>query len=235
MKSILTSSNLESHSNLIHGFTTRAIADDFEKIAAAHKIASGNIFALKQIHSDIVICLDEHSDLQNLPEGDALVTNQKNILIGVRTADCLPILICDKAHHAIAAVHAGWRGLVKGIVLKTLHTMMRRYGSTSTDLEIVFGPCLGVKNFEVGDEVVAAFQTAFGERFVWDRGDRPVSPTGKPHIDLTATARLSCTDNGCRADSMAHIDLCTFERSDLFYSYRRERGTGRQFNFIGMV
>lgn len=214
MLSILTAPNLSPHANLIHGFTTREVGD-----------AISCVFALKQIHSGMVFCVDDKTDLSRVIEGDAVVTNQKGIVIGVRTADCLPLLVYDPVKNVIAAIHAGWRGFLAGVIENTFQILKQKYGCEFSDLEIALGPCISVKNFEVGDEVRAEFHAKFGEKFV----------SVGSHLDLVATAKNICENLGCDPKKIFSLDLCTFEHKDLFYSYRREPGPGRQFNFIGLL
>lgn len=229
MKSILTVPNLDVHDKITHGFTTRAVGDDLRLISAATGFATDKIVTLEQVHGDNVVFVDKASDLSRRDKGDALVTNLKGILIGVRTADCLPILVYDRKAEVMAAIHAGWRGLVAGIVQKTLSLMMRRLACKIENMEFAFGPSISEAHFEVGPEVIEAFRDAFGVRFSYHQ-----RPGEKPHIDLVATARMSCEDIGFYHRNLGEVGLCTFEREDLFYSHRRKPGEGRQFNFIGM-
>lgn len=234
MKSILTVPNLDLHPNLVHGFTTRALGADCARIAAELKpridVAPERILRLNQIHSGMVVCVEKGTDVTELPEGDALVTNVPGFVIGVKTADCLPILVYEHKARVIAAIHAGWRGLAAGIVQHTLEEMLRRFGCRIEFMEFAFGPCISEANYEVGDEVIAKFREAFGVRFSYKQ-----KPGANPHLDLVGTARMNCEDVGFYHRNLAEVGLCTFERDDLFHSHRRKAGEGRQFNFIGMV
>ena len=234
MKSILTVPSLDLHASLIHGFTTRKIGTDFKQIAQAleprAKIEEDHIISLEQTHSATVVCVDKNTDLKHLPQGDALVTNLRGLIIGVETADCLSILVYDRRVGAIAAIHAGWRGLAEGIVHNTLDLLVSRFGCRIENMEFAFGPCISGAHYEVDDEVIARFRETFGVHFSYKQ-----KPGAKPHLDLVGTARMSCEDFGFYHRNLAEVGLCTFEREELFYSHRRKAGEGRQFNFIGMI
>jgi YfiH family protein len=234
MKTILTVPNLDLHSNLVHGFTTREIGDDYGKIAVELNprivTAPERIVRLNQIHSGTVVVVDKNADLKALPEGDALVTDRPGIVIGVKTADCLPILVYERKARVVAAIHAGWRGLAACIVQHTLEEMLRRFGCRIEFMEFAFGPCISEVHYEVGEEVIEKFREVFGVRFSYKQ-----KPGAKPHLDLVGTARMNCEDVGFYHRNLAEVGLCTFERADLFHSHRRKAGEGRQFNFIGMV
>lgn len=234
MTPFLTVPNLSLHADLVHGFTTRAFGADYAKIAAAlapkMNITAAQVFRLEQTHSNTVVVIDDRSDPAKLPTGDALITKHPGIVIGVKTADCLPILVFDRKAKVVAAIHAGWRGLAAGIVQKTLGILLRECGCQLQTLEFAFGPCISPARFEVGDEVIEKFRETFGVRFAYKK-----HPSEKARLDLSGTARMSCEDIGFYHRNLSEVGLCTFERNDLFYSHRREPGAGRQFNFIGMV
>ena len=96
---------------------------------------------------------------------DAVVTDCRNVCIGVHTADCVPILFYDSVHHAIGAAHAGWRGTVQRIAQHTLRKMTELYGTDPKELKAVVGPCISLKNFEVGQEVMMLFRL---QVFLWN-------------------------------------------------------------------
>jgi YfiH family protein len=192
---------------LMHGFGTRFSRDWPPDVAA--------VASLRQIHSDKVL-LAEHSGC--LGEGDALMTNSPGIALSIRTADCLPILIADPAKRAIAAIHAGWRGTVQGIVPKTVRAMEVQFGSRPEDLVVAAGPGIGRCCFEVGPEVAAQFGVA-----------------GRAKIDLVETIHRQLGRNDGATGQFAATGLCTACRADLFHSYRRDReAAGRMVTVIGI-
>lgn len=157
---------------------------------------------------------------------DGLVTvgrgGETGVVLTVRVADCLPILLADPTGRVVAAVHAGWRGVVAGVVERALQ-VMAEVGAATEGILAAIGPGISVANFEVGAEVAAEFEKANLGAAVQK------SARGKgsnPHVDLQAAVRLQLTRAGVtRIDGN---DLCTFRDDHLFYSHRRENGrTGR--------
>lgn len=230
MNTILTCDHFLQFPKIVHGFTTRSVGSDIAKIAEHTKIYQDKIFTVEQVHDNNVVIIDEKTRRKNLPPADALVTNVKGVLIGVRTADCLPILMYDSKKQVVAAIHAGYKGILSDVILKTLTVLMQTMGCRLENLNFVFGPTICVAHYEVGDEVIAQFRERFGVRFSYDRSTYP-----KPHLDIAATARMILEDEGLFHRNFTDLGLCTFENEELFYSYRRQKEEGRQFNFIGMI
>jgi len=191
------------------------------------------------------------------PKGDALLTDQKGILLSVRTADCLPVLLVDPKHPAVAAIHAGWRGALARIVEKTVGEMCRVFDSDPRSLLAVLGPSIRVCCYEVGQEVEEAFQGRFpnADKFFRKRPEASASqpdrhspsflnmrPRGsnavsKPstHLDLIAVAQDQLQAAGLVPHHVAQVDFCTACRTDLFYSYRQEgSAVGRMLAVIGI-
>ena len=109
---------------------------------------SKNIFLLHQIHSNKFVYVNQKSRFSSKPKADAVITDQKNLPIGILTADCVPILICDKKKNFIAAIHAGWKGAYNDIISKVINFMMKK-GSNPRNITAVIGPAISVKNYEV--------------------------------------------------------------------------------------
>ena len=191
------------------------------------------------------------------PTGDALLTDEAGILLSVRTADCLPVLLVDPKRRAVAAVHSGWRGALARIVEKAVGEMRRVYGSEPRNVLAVLGPSIRACCYEVGEEVVEAFQGRFAnaDRFfrkvpqtaASQRERDPLSflniqPPGHDsacspsiHLDLAAVARDQLLAAGLRPRKVAAVEFCTACRTDLFYSHRKEGSlTGRMMAVIGI-
>jgi YfiH family protein len=193
------------------------------------------------------------------PCGDALVTDRPGLLLSVRTADCVPLLLVDPAHRAVAAVHAGWRGSLERIAEKTACEMRRSFHSQPEQLLVAIGPSIRACCYEVGQEVVEAFRERFNR---WEgyfkesrrkdtararRSPYPLlflsaRPPGQgpntdtaTHLDLVAVLRDQLQNAGLRARNIHVAPFCTACRTDLFFSYRKERTTGRLMAVIGMV
>lgn len=227
---ILISDHLSGFSKIVHGFTTRSVGADYEKISAHTGISEDKIFHVEQVHGNTVIVVDEKTQREKLPPADAFVTNLKGVIIGVRTADCLPILMYDSKKQVIAAIHAGYKGILSDVISKTLDVLTKTMGCQLENLHFAFGPTICVAHYEVGDDVIAQFREHFGVRFAYDRSTYP-----KPHLDIAATARMIMEDIGLFHRNFSDLGLCTFENEALFCSYRRKKEEGRQFNFIGMI
>lgn len=198
-----------------HGFGSRRSADWFPRERLA---------TLKQVHSNITV-IPERPGLY-LAEGDSLVTDQPGLLVGVRTADCLPILMADRKRHVVAAVHAGWRGTVQEIALSVLATLRSRYGTRPEDIEAAIGPGIGECHYEVGPEVAAQFKKYFPERNDLD---------GATRIDLAEANRRQLIAAGVPAPQVVNGGPCTYCLPAEFHSWRRDGPkSGRMISVIGV-
>jgi YfiH family protein len=151
-------------------------------------------------------------------EGDALVSNISDIGLTIRTADCLPILIADPTNRAVAAIHAGWRGVVAEIGPKAIAAMVHEFGSKPEGLVIAIGPGIGPCCFEVGPEVAIQF-----------------GYSGRTKIDLVETVCRQLGRNGVSRGQISTSGLCSYCNPELFESYRRDReAAGRMFATIGI-
>jgi hypothetical protein len=178
---------------------------------------------VKQIHSSIVLdaALDTSTEA---PEGDALLSDRAGIRVGVKTADCVPILLVDPSIPAVAAIHAGWRGSAENIVAAAVRELTARWKTRPGHLRAAIGPSIGVCCYEVGPEVARRFET-------WN--PKMGQAQGPVHLDLPAINEAQL-----RAASVADIwksGECTFCLPARFFSFRREREqAGRMLSFIGL-
>lgn len=189
----------------------------------------------RQTHGDSVLCVDE-AFLACAPEEraallhgvDALVTNVPRVCIGVSTADCVPVLLCDDVKGCVAAVHAGWRGTLARIVEKAVATMQHSYGCSPYTIKAVIGPSISLDAFEVGDEVFDAFRDA---AFPMTTIARKYG--SKWHIDLWEANRLQLLACGLDNEAVRLSGVCTYSRCDEFFSARRLGiNSGRIFSGI---
>jgi hypothetical protein len=189
----------------------------------------------KQVHSANVRSVCDTEDARSEPVAcDALTANFGRALLAVQTADCMPILIADERAGAYAAVHAGWRGTLTGIVARTVERMQLRYDSRPEGLRAAFGPAIGACCFEVGPEVLVQFR----EKYCYtDELIERLQSDGKAHLNLNQANARQLIDCGLQADRIYDSGLCTVCRNDLFFSYRRENGAktpvGRLMGVIG--
>ena len=187
---------------LEHGFGTRHDHPDQGKMAS-----------LRQIHSPIVVTAEQ---VGNCGEGDALITIRPNLGISIRTADCLPILLADAGHRAIAAIHAGWRGTSGQIVTAALKRMTEEFGTQPSEVFAAIGPGIGKCCYHVGEEVARLFGGV---------------SAGK--IDLAEANQSQLITAGVRAAQIEVIGRCSFCEAEEFYSFRREKEkAGRLISFI---
>lgn len=221
------------------------------------------VVTLRQIHSDIVHLIGPTDELRGgagrneAPlQGDALITRQRGVLLVVQIADCIPILLADPKKRAVAAVHSGWRGTVRRIASKALGRMQMEFGTRPQDVVAVLGPGIGQSCYEVGTEVAAEFQAQFPDAREWFEGpfDRLADSDNDPNwlpwltmkppghappaprvqLDLIAANRAILEAAGIPAKNISASGFCTACRSDLFFSFRKERATGRMMAAIGI-
>lgn len=171
------------------------------------------------------------------PRCDALITNEPGVLLGVLGADCPGVLLVNEPRHVLAVVHAGWRGVASGIVTGVVRTMARTFGCRAEDTRALIGPSIGTPRYEVSDEVVDAIRKSLPAQLdLSDTGIIHATRPGHAQLALQETLRTQLTALGLRDDRLAAIDLCTYERNDRFYSYRRDGArTGRHALVAGFI
>ena len=263
---------------LVHGFSTRtggeseldgkpalnlgftdwderaSVAKNRAKFAAALSAGQMPLVTMRQFHSDVIhVAAAPEAEA---PKADALATRTPGLLLGVQTADCVPILLADTKQRAVAAIHAGGRGTLARIVGKTLGRMQMEFGTRPRDVVAALGPAIGRCCYEVGPEVAQAFAAQFPMACDWfdgpfdqlAHGEEPlwlpwltmmppghVPPPPRVQLDLRAANRWQLVDAGVPESRIALSDLCTACRTDLLFSYRREGAkTGRMMAVIGI-
>jgi hypothetical protein len=183
------------------------------------------------------------------------MTDDPGLLLAIQTADCIPVLVADREHHAVAAVHAGWRGTVQRIVESGIGRMRLDFGSRPQDLVAAIGPGIGLCCYTVGDEVLSAFESQFPYarelfREVYDfdpvrtrypmlfltqraPGHSNLGPS--LHVDLVEANRRQLLAAGLKPSSIQIIGGCTQCHRDLFFSHRGSHGhAGRMMSVIGI-
>ena len=187
---------------------------------------------LEQVHGTDIVYLSNVQGVpkaQGIPRADGSYTDTANTVCAVLTADCLPVLLCNASGTHVAAAHAGWRGLCNGILRDSVATFPQH----DDQIMAYLGPAIGPQTFEVGAEVLESFlakaqnvehQQAIRAAFV------PSSTIGKHLADLYALARAELAASGVTA--VYGGEHCTFSQPEQFYSYRRDRKTGRNASLI---
>ena len=206
--------------------------DDKEFIDANREILcqelgrdKSRLFNAHQTHGDRIVCIDEdvlgmtESEVAWLLDGcDGLVTSLRGVCVTVTTADCVPVLLCDKKRKVIAAVHSGWRGTLLNISSKAVAVMTAKYGCDVSDIVSVVGPCISQENYQVGMDMRALFveqNSSFASFFADDKSD-----SEKCFMDIRGIVRKELENEGLRDVYVS--DHCTFRDADLFFSARRQ-------------
>lgn len=228
------------------GFTE---ADDPVNVAANRKLflkaVTGDpdfpLITVRQVHSSVVRHVTpETTGMGTSSEpADGMMTAEPGILLGIQTADCIPVLIADPRLRVVAAFHAGWRGTLKRIVEEGVGQMRLEFGSEAKDLVAAIGPGIGPCCYRVGEEVCGKFEAEFSYAAELLRemaaaagrsNDRPVL-----HLDLVEANRRQLLDAGLVANQISVVGECTSCQTDRYFSYRAEGGrTGRLLSVIGI-
>ena len=196
-----------------------------ERIISAFGFDPNQFVLLKQMQLDGILTLKGPVGENPPPlKYDAMITDIPNQLLGILTADCIPIFVVDRRRRVIAAINAGRQGTALGITKKVLRKMKEEWGCSERDLLVTLGPSIGPCCYEIDEKVFLKewepFSVAKGK--------------GKWMVDLARINMTQLEEEGIREDQIYRVDLCTRCHSDLFFSYRGEGQTGRQLSFIGI-
>jgi len=183
------------------------------------------VYMPKQEHTAELVHIED--DL-SVVTADAAFTLRHDIMLGIKTADCVPMLLFDPVHDAMGAVHAGWKGTAKGIAGISIRHMADRYGSDPSDILLAIGPAIRWCCYEVQKDVLDKVVEATGE------GDYHIIRDGKICLDLQSANRIQAGSEGVLPHNISVIEECTFCYPDKYFSYRYDRTDNRQGAFIGM-
>jgi purine-nucleoside/S-methyl-5'-thioadenosine phosphorylase / adenosine deaminase len=243
------------------GFTA---SDDREAVARNRQLLAeavtgdrtAPLVTLRQIHSSVLRLATARGAARERPwKGDGLMTDEPGLLLGIQTADCIPVLVADRKRHAVAAFHAGWRGTVKRIVETGIGRMRLEFGSRPEDLIAAIGPGIGACCYAVGEEVLSSFESQFAYaddlfREVYDTdpvrtkypmlfltqrapGHSPIGPS--LHLDLVEANRRQLLAAGLKPRAIRVVGGCTSCQPELFFSHRASQGhAGRMLAVIGV-
>jgi len=248
---------LEALGFLRHGFSTRkggvsrlpeadlnlsrvgwdsppAVEENRRRFLGALGLAPHDLATLRQVHSDrIHIIRDASASWNPPPEGDALATGQAGVALAVQVADCFPVLIADPVSRAVAAVHAGWRGILAGILAKTVRSMTQAFRSDPGELLVAVGPGIAACCMEVGADVQAPFERAYPSQQV--SAPHPTR-AGKYLLDLRIAMARQLFGAGVPAEHVYDLKACTRCRAGEFFSYRAEGPqSGRMMGVIAIL
>lgn len=243
MKPLIIKSYLLSRfGNVVHGISTRiGSVNDFN-----FNLGNFSNFDLKQIQKNrdaffnflgidktrVVFQQQVHSDKFTfvtepglIKENDALITNQRNLFLVVTVADCIPILFYDDKNKIVGVVHSGWRGTYSKILLKTIEYCKKEFNLSLEHTYFYFGPSICKNCFEVDEDVAIKFD----QHYVKKRNNKFL-------VDLPEINKKYLLDSGFKKENIQVSKLCTFEMSNLFHSYRRDKeNSGRMFGVIGLM
>lgn len=203
------------------GDESTAVAENHARIYAHLGIGAGRVVSPHQVHGNHVAVVTARDSGQVLPDTDGLVTDTPQLALLLRFADCQPILLYDPVHHALGLVHAGWRGVAKGIARRGVEAMQEAFGTRPRDLVAGLGPAIGPCCYTVGHKVAAAMGYALPD---WSKAMQ-VQEDGW-RFDLSAANAQQLAATGVR--NIEEARLCTSCRNEEFYSHRADNGqTGR--------
>ena len=224
----------ERTADSVHGWT---------EVATAAHVGVEHIGRLQQVHGADAVTYKKGRDWPGgrMPKADIVMTDDPSVALAVQTADCLPILIVDRKTHAVAAAHAGWRGLAARVPAVTVERLASDFGSDAGDLFVAVGPAIGACCYEVGEDVCERFAQAGFTAAQIDRWFRvePLALAANPPMSTLPSARRpahwfldgwSCAREqmesaGVPGDQIFNADLCTASHAAALCSYRRDGAT----------
>jgi YfiH family protein len=206
------------------------VRENRRRMTEALGVGEDRLVTVHQVHSPDALYADAPWPDDARPKADAIVTDRPGIAVGASSADCGPVLFADREARVIGAAHAGWKGAFTGVLENTV-AAMEGLGAARERIVAVLGPAIGPQNYEVGPEFVERFMAADGDN---ERYFAPSPTPGHAMFDLNRYTIDRLRRTGIAAES---LDLCTYAREDLFYSYRRsthrkEGDYGRQISAI---
>jgi len=208
------------------------VHDNRHRFLSALNLEEAHLTTLHQVHSNRVHIIEDISGRWNQSEGDALSTRVENVALAVQIADCVPVLIADPVHNAVAAVHSGWRGTLNRVLLKTIQAMQLTFDSDPASLLLAVGPGIRACCFEVGLEVAGPFE----ERYPGCSLTKPIQGCKeKRSLDLFKALDIQMNLAGVRPENRFDLGACTCCNTSEFFSHRAEGlAAGRMMAAIGL-
>ncbi len=228
--------------DLVHGFLGRTHGlppgsfgvDDVRDALVRAGETPRLIAASRQVHGVTVLAPEDMQGVvvDDLPAGDAWVSASADIVLTIRTADCVPILLVAPRARAVAAVHAGWRGTLDGVIEAALESLRVRYDARADEVSAAIGPAIGGCCYAFGREHLGAFEARFGPEVstAWSHDDA----SGESRLDLRAICRLALMRADLAPEAIDQIGPCTADHPDELHSFRRDGAhAGRQLSYVG--
>jgi YfiH family protein len=221
-----------------HFFTARDLrlrddAREWAAVAGTMGLGLEHLLLIRQVHrAGVAVARVGRTERWEPPEADVIVSDDPSRAVGVRVADCVPILLADRLTRVVGAVHAGWRGTVQDAAGAAVRALAAEFGSRPRDLVAAIGPCLGPCCGEVGAEVVQAFEEAGHGQDVIARWFAQ-GPSGRPYLDLWSANSDQLEMAGIPRERIHVAQLCTKTYADVLHSYRAEgKKAGRMLGVI---
>ena len=208
------------------------VRENMRRVAGYLGCTVEKLFVLHQTHSSIVVPVTSCDPFEKIPYADALVTNQAGVFLGIKTADCAPVLLADAENGIVAAAHAGWRGAVGGVLENTVQTMIDM-GADIDNISALIGPCIAPQSYEVGDDMRESFLQADAKASLFF----VPAGTGKYRFDLPGYVLARLERRGIGAAEWVGEDTYALEKE--YFSHRRSsqkgENSGRQISVIGLL
>jgi len=211
------------------GDTQTNISKNWKILSSAFNIPEDHFITVNQIHGDRILIIDDNLRDSHDPGYDGIITNKPGIAIGIKTADCVPIFLVDRAKHIIGTIHAGWKGTSLNIASKALRILVNEFGSKPEDIIVTIGPSIGPCCYEV-DETVWTAMEKDPDRDLFFKKSRKAE---RWMLDLPKANQQQILRAGISSVNVTSPGICTSCHRDTFFSHRGEGGqTGRQLSFI---
>jgi purine-nucleoside/S-methyl-5'-thioadenosine phosphorylase / adenosine deaminase len=210
-----------------HFFTTRNLTlrdreDEWEAVAAAMGVPVADLLLVRQVHeATVAVASADRPRPWPRPEADLMVSNDPTAAIGVRVADCVPILLAEESGRAVAAVHAGWRGTARRAVIAGVEALQTRYGVRPERIIAAVGPCIGPCCYEVGERARQVFRDAGHHPDMLARWFDPRA-ADTFHLDLWRATRDQLEGAGVMSENIHIAELCTRTHADVLHSFRAD-------------
>ena len=210
-----------------NGDDPAAVRENHRRMYRALDVAGERAATAWLVHSADVLTVDEAPNGGPLSRADGLITNQRDLPLVMRFADCVPLLLYDAVQAAIGLGHAGWRGTLLGMASSLVASMFNAYGSRPGDIQALIGPAISLQNYPVGAEVAAGAIDRYGAESGVVQRD---ATNSQAHLDLWRANELDLRWAG--VENVDILRICTSERNDLFFSHRAERGRTGRFGVV---
>jgi polyphenol oxidase len=210
------------NNGLSSGDDLARVVENRRRVAEHFHLKSESLLVCHQIHSADVVTVTKVWEAMNNPQADAMVTKEKNIALGILTADCVPLLFADSAAGVIGAAHAGWRGALTGVIENTLDAM-QKLGANKKSIRVVLGPCIWQNSYEVGPEFPAPF---LAENSDFARFFKPAFKSDRTMFNLPGYVEAKLRAAGVQSIESSPAD--TLANEERFFSYRRATLVGQK-------